>query len=245
MIDLHAHILPGIDDGPQSLEDSLEMARLAAADGITTIVATPHLFRRKSVDLSALNRPGDIRQAVDRFNEQLEEAEIALTVLPGCEVPLFPEIIKFIDEEQILTINDGHRYICLELPDSVIPPATEEIIFELSSRGLTPIITHPERNPVLFDMPQKLQRFLALGCLSQITARSLMRGFGWRVSRFTKKLVRNGWVHLMATDAHSVAHRPPVMGQALKKLSKIVGGSRAWDMVATIPEHIIKGERLF
>ena len=119
LIDLHAHILPGIDDGPQSLEDSLEMARLAAADGITTIVATPHLFRRKSVDLSALNRPGDIRQAVDRFNEQLAEAEITLTVLPGCEVPLFPDIIKFIDEEQILTINDGHRYICLELPDSV------------------------------------------------------------------------------------------------------------------------------
>ena len=245
MIDLHAHILPGIDDGPQSLEDSLEMARLAVADGITTIVATPHLFRRKTVDLKALNRPGDIRLAVERFNQQLAEAEIALTVLPGCETPLFPEILKFIDEGNVLTINDGQRYICLELPDSVIPPATEDIIFELSSRGLTPIITHPERNPVLYDMPQKLQRFLSLGCLAQITARSLTRGFGWRVFRFTKRLVRNGWVHLMATDAHSVEHRPPLMGKALKKLSKLVGESRAWDMVATIPERIIKGEPLF
>jgi len=245
LIDLHAHILPGIDDGPQSLEDSLEMARLAVADGITTIVATPHLFRRKTVDLKAMNRPGDIRQAVDRFNQQLAEAEIALTVLPGCEIPLFAEILKFIDEERILTINDGQRYICLELPDSVIPPATEDIIFQLSSRGLTPIITHPERNPVLCDMPQKLQRFLSLGCLAQITARSLTRGFGWRVSRFTKKLIRNGWVHLMATDAHSVKHRPPLMGKALEKLSKLVGESRAWDMVATIPERIIQGEPLY
>ncbi|MEJ2070203.1 MAG: hypothetical protein P8X58_07325 [Syntrophobacterales bacterium] len=242
MIDLHVHILPGIDDGPQSLEDSLEMARLAVADGITTIVATPHLFRRKTVDLQAVNRPGDIRLAVDRFNQQLAEAEIALTVLPGCEIPLFPEIIKFIDEGSVLTINDGQRYICLELPDSVIPPATEDIIFQLSSRGLTPIITHPERNPVLYDMPQKLQRFISLGCLAQITARSLTRGFGWRVFRFTKRLVRNGWIHLMATDAHSVEHRPPLMGKALKKLSKLVGDSRARDMVATIPERIIKGE---
>jgi protein-tyrosine phosphatase len=195
--------------------------------------------------LKAVNRPGDIRRAVDRFNQQLAEAEIALTVLPGCETPLFPEILKFIDEGSVLTINDGQRYICLELPDSVIPPATEDIIFELSSRGLTPIITHPERNPVLYDMPQKLQRFLSLGCLAQITARSLTRGFGWRVFRFTKRLVRNGWVHLMATDAHSVEHRPPLMGKALKKLSKLVGESQAWDMVATIPERIIRGEPLF
>jgi protein-tyrosine phosphatase len=245
LIDLHAHILPDIDDGPRSLEDSLEMARLAVADGITTLVATPHLFRRKIVDMQALNHPDDIREAVSRFNQQLADAEINLTVLPGCEIPLFSDIIKFVDEGRVLTINDGQRYVSLELPDSVIPPATEDIIFQLSSRGLTPIITHPERNPVLYDIPQKLQRFLSLGCLAQITARSLTRGFGWRVFRFTKKLVRNGWIHLMATDAHSVEHRPPLMGKALKKLSKLVGESQAQDMVATIPERIIQGQPLY
>ena len=242
MIDLHAHILPGIDDGPRSLEEALEMARLAVADGITTMVATPHLFRRRSVEFHDLNPPDDIRQAVDRFNAKLAEEHIDLTVLPGCEIPLFPEIIKFIDENRIITINEGARYIFLEMPDSVIPPATEDIIFQLNSRGLTPIITHPERNLVFYQMPDKLRRFISLGCLAQITARSLTRGFGWGVSRFTKKLVREGLVHIMATDAHNVAKRPPVMGNALKKLSKLVGESQAWDMVATVPERIIRGE---
>ena len=244
MIDLHAHILPGIDDGPRSLEDALEMARLAVADGITTLVATPHLFRRKSVDFHNLNRPDDIRQAVARFNEKLAEEQIDLTVLPGCEIPLFTEIIKFIDEQQILTINDNERYICLEMPDTVIPPATENIIFELNSRGITPIITHPERNMVFYEMPDKLRRFISLGCLAQITARSLTRGFGWGVARFTRRLVRDGLIHLMASDAHNVAKRPPVMGNALKKLSKMVGERQARDMVETFPERIIRGEQL-
>jgi protein-tyrosine phosphatase len=245
LIDLHAHILPGIDDGPRTREESLEMARLAVADGITTIVATPHLFRNKSVNFKDLNSPEDILSAVEDFKQQLAEAGIDLTVLPGCEIPLFSDIIKFIDTGRIVTINDGKRYICLELPDSIIPPATEDILFQLSSRGLTPIITHPERNPVLYEMPHKLQRFLSLGCLAQITARSLTRGFGWRVYRFTKRLLRAGLVHLMATDAHTLKHRPPLMGKAVKKLGKLVGESRAWDMVATIPERIIRGELLF
>ena len=243
MIDLHAHILPGMDDGPRTLEEALEMARLAVADGITTIVATPHLFRRRSVDFHDLITPAEVRLAVDRFNLKLREESIDLTVLPGCEIPLFSEIIKFVDENRILTINDGQRYICLEMPDSIIPPATEDIIFKLNSRGITPIITHPERNQVFYEMPQKLKRFISLGCLAQITARSLTRGFGWRVSRFTKKLVREGLVHIMATDAHNITKRPPTMEKALKKLGKLVGESQAWDMVATVPERIIRGER--
>ncbi len=244
MIDLHAHILPDIDDGPRTLEESLAMARMAVAEGITTMVATPHLFRRRSTDFHDLIDPDDLRRAVRRFNEKLGEAEIGLTVLPGCEIPLFPDIIKFIDDHRVVTINDGQRYICLEMPDSVIPPATENIIFELSSRGITPIITHPERNPIFYEMPQKLRRFISLGCLAQITARSLTRGFGWRVSRFTRKLVREGLVHIMATDAHSVAKRPPLMQDALKKLRKLVGEDRARDMVDTLPEHIIQGDQL-
>ncbi len=242
MIDLHIHILPGIDDGPRSLEDALKMARMAAGDGIKTVVATPHLFRRKSVDLSAANSPEDLRQAVQRFNQQLSEEGIELTVLPGCEAPLFPEIIQFVDEGRIITINDQQRYISLEMPETVIPPATEDLVFQLNSRGLTPVISHPERNLVFYEMPQKLQRLISLGCLSQITARSLTRGFGWRVARFTKKLLRLGLVHVMATDAHSVAHRPPLLQEALVKLKRLVGESRAWDMVATIPERIIRGE---
>jgi protein-tyrosine phosphatase len=219
------------------------MARLAVADGITTMVATPHLFRRKSVELDGLNPPDKIREAVALLNEKLAEEQIELTVLPGCEVPLFIDIIKFFDEKKILTLNDNERYICLEMPDTVIPPATENIIFELNSRGITPIITHPERNLLFYEMPDKLRRFISLGCLAQITAHSLIRGFGWGIARFTKKLVREGLIHLMATDAHNIAKRPPIMGDALKKLTKMVGEHRARDMVETLPERIIRGEQ--
>ncbi|MGQ9689653.1 MAG: tyrosine-protein phosphatase [Desulfobaccales bacterium] len=242
MIDLHVHILPGIDDGPRSLKDSLEMARMAAAEGINTMVATPHLFRRKSVNFATLNRPEDIRQAVADFNRRLAASGIELTVLPGSEAPLFPEIIAFIDEHRILTLNDGHRYISLEMPDTAIPPAIDTIVFEISSRGLTPVISHPERNPIFYEMPEKLRRLISLGCLAQITAGSLTRAFGWRVARFTKKLLRQGLVHVVATDAHNLTHRPPLLREALEKLRRIVGESQAWDMVATIPERIIRGQ---
>ncbi len=242
MIDLHIHILPGIDDGPRSLETALAMARLAAADGIKTMVATPHLFRRKSVDLAAVNRPENVREAVRSFNQALAEEGIELTVLPGCEIPLFPEIIKFIDEGRIITLSDGGRYISLEMPDTVIPPATEDLVFQLTSRGLTPVISHPERNMIFYETPYRLERLISLGCLAQITARSLTRGFGWRVARFTKKLLRRGLVHVMSTDAHNLTSRPPLLTEAVRKLSRLVGESRAWDMVATVPERIIRGE---
>jgi protein-tyrosine phosphatase len=241
LIDLHIHIIPGIDDGPRTLEEALEMARLAVADGITTVVATPHLFSHRAVAKDDFNAPETIREAVTAFNRELMAADIPLTVLPGCEVPLFAEIIEYVDTGRVISLNDGGRYISLEMPDTVIPPATEDIIFQLGSRGLTPIITHPERNPIFYEMPQKLTRLISLGCLSQITAASLTGGFGWRVSRFAKKLVRAGLVHLVATDAHSCTRRPPVMSQGLKKLRRLVGDSRAWEMVATLPHTILNG----
>uniref|UniRef100_A0A7C5ELG0 protein-tyrosine-phosphatase n=1 Tax=Desulfobacca acetoxidans TaxID=60893 RepID=A0A7C5ELG0_9BACT len=242
MIDLHAHILPGVDDGPQTLEESLEMARQAVADGITVMVATPHLFRRKSVERGAWNQPADLRLGVEILNRHLADEGLGLKVLPGCEVPLFPEILEFLKQGRLLTLNDGGRYLCLELPDTVIPPATEDIVFQLSSQGITPILSHPERNPIFYQNPARLKRLISLGCLSQITARSLTGGFGWGVGRFTKKLLRQGLVHVMATDAHSAKHRPPILSTAFRKLEKIVGESRAWDMVATFPERILRGD---
>lgn len=218
------------------------MARLAVADGIRVMVATPHLFRRKTVERGARNRPEDLRQAVREFNARLAEEGLELEVRPGCEVPLFPEILEFLERGWLLTLNDGGRYLCLELPDTVIPPATEELVFQMTARGLTPILTHPERNPIFYRNPARLKRLLSLGCLAQITARSLTGGFGWGVRRFTKKLLREGLVHVMASDAHSAGHRPPVLGPALKQLQKILGDSRAWDLVATHPERILRGE---
>jgi protein-tyrosine phosphatase len=245
VIDLHAHILPGLDDGPQDWEEALAMARAAAADGLTGMVATPHLFEHRGVYQGEMNGPERILPVVREFRERLAEAGIALDIYPGCEAPLFVELPKFLEDSLILTINDGKRYLCLELPDTVIPPATEDFIFYLLTAGVTPIITHPERNLALQEMPHKLVRLLDLGCLAQITAASLLGGFGRRVARFTEQLVKKGYVHILASDAHNLKRRPPVLSQGVKQLARLAGEARAWDMVATVPARIVAGEAAF
>jgi protein-tyrosine phosphatase len=242
VIDLHTHILPGIDDGPSSWDEALEMARLAAADGIRIVVATPHLFRRRMVDLKAVNTPGLILETVERLQGKLAEADIDLEVLPGCEVPLSYEALRLLEEGQLLTLNNANRYICLEMPGLAIPAATEDIIFHFSSRGLTPIITHPERNMVFAENPEKLVRFLRLGCLSQITAGSLIGRFGRRVARFAKTLVTKGFAHIVASDAHDCQGRPPLLAEAVKYLSRLIGEVQAREMVSGTPQSILKGE---
>ena len=242
MIDLHTHILPGVDDGPRSWDEALEMARLAVADGIRTVVATPHLFRGRVVDLKALNPPELILETVDRLQARLAEADIDLEVVPGCEVPLSFEAMRLLEEGQLLTLNNANRYICLEMPDMAIPAATEDIIFHFSSRGLTPIITHPERNLAFAENPEKLVRFLRLGCLAQITAGSLIGRFGRRVARFAKDLATKGFAHIVASDAHDCQGRPPLLAEAVKYLSRLIGEVQAREMVSGTPQSILKGK---
>lgn len=242
VIDLHAHILPGLDDGPQDWEEALSMARIAAADGLTGMVATPHFFQHRGVYQGEMNGPERILPVLGEFREKLADAGIALEIYPGCEVPLFVELPQLLEAGMILTINDGKRYLCLELPDTAIPPATEDYLFYLLTAGITPILTHPERNPVLHDMPHKLVRLLNLGCLAQITAASLLGGFGRQVAAFTEQLVKNGSAHLMGSDAHSAKRRPPVLSLGVKKLAGLVGEARAWNMAAAWPARIVRGE---
>jgi len=244
MIDLHVHILPGLDDGPENWVTALKMARLAEADGLTAIVATPHLFRHRRVCQGEMNSAASIRAAVQELRQVLAEAGVKVSIHPGCEVPLFPELLEMLHQGALLTLNDGGRYLCLEMPDTVIPPATEEVVFQLGLQGVTPILAHPERHPVFREMPEKLVRLLHLGCLAQITASSLVGGFGRQVAKFTEKLVKGGYVQLVASDAHDARGRPPLLSPALKKLARLVGESRAWDMVSSLPERIIRGEPL-
>lgn len=245
MIDLHAHILPGLDDGAQSWEEALEMARLAVADGITAMVATPHLYQSRTPDQERVNTKSVICERLAQFREHLAAAEIPLKVLPGCDFPLSFESLRLLEQGLALTINDAQRYLLLELPDTALPPALDDVIFQLQSRGLTPIITHPERHILIQERPEKLQRLLDLNCLVQITASSLTGGFGRRVQKIARLLVKKGYVHLLATDAHSPRHRSPILSPAVQKLSRLLGDEQAWDMVTVLPAKIIAGAPLF
>ncbi len=245
MIDIHAHILPGVDDGAKNWEQSLEMARLAVKDGIRIMVATPHLFKGRTFDLSQLNSKELILQHVAELRQKLSEADIPLEIIPGCDFPLGFESLKLLDDGQALTINDANRYLLLELPDTSLPPSMEEICFQLQSKGITPIITHPERHLILQEMPYKLKRLIDLGCLVQMTGNSLTGWFGRRVKKISRQLVKLGYVHLLATDAHDPKGRPPLLSRALTELSRLVGENRARAMVSDIPEKIIAGEPCF
>jgi protein-tyrosine phosphatase len=242
MIDLHSHILPGIDDGAKDQEEALEMARLAVADGIRVMVATPHLFKHKTVDLDAINEKGVILEHLNRFRDRLAAEGIALEILPGCDVPLSLEALSLLAEDRVLTVNDGKRYLLLELPHFSIPPTLEDICFRLQSLGLTPIITHPERQPLIQERPERLRRLVDLGCLAQLTAGSLTGSFGRGIARVSRQLVKKGYIHLLASDAHNTRGRPPILSQAVSELSKLIGPEQARAMVAQTPEKIIKGE---
>lgn len=245
MIDIHSHILPGVDDGAKNLEQSLEMARQAVNDGIRIMVATPHLFKGRTFDLSQLNNKEVILQHVAQLRQKLSEAAIPLEIIPGCDFPLGFESLKLLDDGRALTINDAKRYLLLELPDTSLPPAMEEICFQLQSKGITPIITHPERHLIMQEMPYKLKRLIDLGCLVQMTGNSLTGWFGRRVKKISRQLVKLGYVHLLATDAHDPKGRPPLLSQAVTELSRLIGENRARAMVYDIPEKIIAGEPCF
>jgi protein-tyrosine phosphatase len=245
MIDIHAHILPGLDDGAQTLEQSLEMARLAVADGIRIMVATPHLFKRKATDLKQINSKELILQHIDEFRKNLLEEQIPLEIIPGCDFPLGFESLQLLEDGQALTINDANRYLLLEFPDTSLPPATEDICFKLLSKGITPIITHPERHMIFQEMPYKLKRLIDLGCLVQMTGNSLTGWFGRMVKKISRQLVKSGYVHLLATDAHDAKRRPPLLSPALAELSRLVGKDDARRMVYDLPEKIIQGEPCF
>jgi protein-tyrosine phosphatase len=244
MIDIHSHILPGIDDGARDMEEALKMAQLAVEDGIRVMVATPHLFKHHAGEMAALNEKSVILERLDRFRDRLAAAGIPLEILPGCDVPLSIDALSLLAEDRVLTVNDGKRYLLLELPHFSIPPTLEDICFRLQSLGITPIITHPERQPMILERPERLARLVELGYLAQLTAGSLTGTFGRQVAKVSRQLVKKGHIHVLASDAHNTRRRPPILNLAVGELSKLIGPEQAQAMVTQTPAKIIKGEPL-
>lgn len=236
MIDIHNHIIPRLDDGPSTLEESLEMARIAVNDGIKTIVATPHnngLYQ---------NGVEKITKEVEQFNLSLKQEGIPLKVLPGADIHIEFSLLKDIKEKKAMTVNNNMRYIMLELPTFGMPQHLSEFIWELRVSGITPIFTHPERNETIQAGINILYDFIMQGGHSQITAMSLTGEFGKKAQKCAVSLLRYNLAHVIATDAHSVKRRPPVLSAGLKIAAKTVGHEHALRMVNEIPDKIIKGE---
>lgn len=216
LIDIHCHILPGVDDGPKTLEDSLDMARAAVDNGITTIIATPHFncfFENKKVD---------ILKKVVQLNERIREENIPLTILPGKEIAIYGDIIEDLEKGIIQSLCDT-QYIFIELPLNHVPKYIDKLIYNLQVKKFVPIIVHPERNVQIVKQPELLYRLVKHGALTQITAASLVRGFGKETMKFTEKLIEANLVHFIASDAHNVGSRGFKLAEAYARVDKLYG----------------------
>jgi len=236
MIDLHCHILPGVDDGPATLEEAVEMCRMAASDGIDTIVATPH-FASCVIEWTEEDRAGWI----ERLVAELRKQGIAMRIAPGAEVAIFPELPALLRTGPLLTINKNGRYLLAEFPFDSAPPNWDSFLLKVLESGTVPIITHPERNIWFLRHPEAITRIVELGGMVQITAMSVTGGLGDEARKFSAFLLKQNLVHVIATDAHSSVMRPPHLSEAVKAASDLVGAERARALVTSIPAAILEG----
>ncbi|RLB30200.1 MAG: tyrosine protein phosphatase [Deltaproteobacteria bacterium] len=237
MIDLHCHILPGVDDGAKSLEESLLMARRAVEDGIHTIVATPH-----TLNGIYINSAREVTPKVASLQETLSKNHIKLQLYVGADVHLCPHMLELIESGDAGTINNARKYILLEFPSQVVPPKVKDEIFSLKLNGITPIISHLERNPVIQHNIDILYEFIRMGALCQVTAMSITGDFGGIAMQCAERLLRHRMVHVIASDAHSSESRPPVLSQAVEAAAEILENyDDAERMVTEVPAAILSG----
>lgn len=235
MIDIHHHLLPGLDDGSPDLETSAKMVAMAMRDGITHIVCTPH----------ANNRYGYNRERNEALLDELRSRVGAgVTLGLGCDFHMsYDNIQDALDHPGRYSIN-GRKYLLVEFPDTSIPESANDSMYELVVSKQRPIITHPERNPVLQRHPERLAGWIREGALVQVTASSLTGRFGRTALATAEKLIKRNWVHFLATDAHNLESRPPVMSAGFEYVKKHFGHETAERLCVTNPLAVFEGREL-
>jgi protein-tyrosine phosphatase len=234
MIDLHCHMLPGIDDGARDLDMALEMARISLDDGITLTACTPHIYPGLYQ-----NDAATIRHAVDVFRRQLGEADIALQVTDGADIQVVPELTERLEAGIFPTLS-ASRYFLFEPPHHALPPRFTESIFQVLACGLVPVITHPERVTWLdAEHYHWFGEAVKQGAWLQVTAGSLTGRFGKRARYWGQRMLEDGLVHILATDAHSIGQRPPLLREGGDEAAKWVGAEEAERLVNERPRGII------
>lgn len=233
MIDIHCHILPEVDDGPKSRDVAIEMCRMAAADGITHIVATPHANDRYSYDRAYLTG------VLDQLRERIGATpQLSL----GCDFHLsYENLERVLDQPHTYTI-DQTNYLLVELSNFSVPIQIADCFMRLGDRGVTPILTHPERNPILQQSPQRVLDWVEQGCLVQVTASSLTGFWGERPEIVARWLLERAAVHFIASDGHDAKRRVPILSEARGIAAKIVGDEVAGALVEANPGAVVRGQ---
>ena len=235
MFDIHYHLLYGLDDGPKTIEESLALAEASIAEGVTHIVATPHCNYEYKFDP---------RINVERATELQELLKGRLTIGLGCDLHLsFDNVQDALANPKKYSINGG-RYVLVELADTSIPAQMRDILYKMRVAGMVPIITHPERNPLLMRHPARIFEWVQDGCLVQITAGSLTGRFGEGPQKACVRWIEDGWVHLIASDAHHMQWRAPALGAARETAAKLFDQDTAEQLCLHNPRAVFQNEDL-
>lgn len=235
-VDVHCHLIPGIDDGSKSWEQSLAMARMAVADGIRTIVVTPHQLGSYAHNYGQL-----IRTRTEELQQFLDAQQVPLRVLPGADVRIEASMFKLLRAGQALTLADRGRHVLLELPHELYFPM-EDVLDELRRAGLVGILSHPERNQGLLKQTHLIGPLVKRGCLMQVTSGSLLGTFGPAAQEMAEWLLQEGLVHVLATDAHGHTARRPLMRRAFERAQELVGAEYARELCCLNPAAIADGQ---
>ena len=235
MIDIHCHPLWGVDDGARSFEVSVEMCKMATADGITHLVATPHCDYEYGYN-QEVNRAklGELQSAIGGTPQ----------LLLGCDFHLSYDNIQQAAEDRTRFTINGTNYLLVELGEQFIPEQMDRVFYEIQCADLLPILTHPERNPVFQQHPELLYHWVTRGCLVQVTAKSYTGGFGRRAQHFAEMWLEQNLIHFFASDAHDSKHRPPILSECSRRLKEIRGEKVADLLLQENPRAVIEGRPL-
>ncbi len=236
MVDIHHHLLWGLDDGAKDFETSVAMAKASATDGVTHIVCTPHANGTYNFD------PEQNAAKAAELQARLDADKIALKIGLGCDFHLsYDNILDAKADPSRFSVN-GLGYLMVEIPDYGVPRGLSETFYELQLAGLTPILTHPERNPTLQNDLKRLAEWMRGGVLVQVTGDSVTGRMGKTAQKIAHELLSKRWVHFLATDAHNVTSRPPRLSEAREVVAKKYGRDYAESLVTSNPRSVFAGK---
>lgn len=239
MIDIHSHILPGLDDGAKDITDTLHIVRQLHDSGFKTLIATPHVLEGRDF-LSV----AEILAVTAEVREQVAEAGIPVEILPGAENYIFPDMAKWAHEGRLLTLGNLGKYLLVELPMNEIPHYTDQVFFELQVKGLIPVLAHPERYRGLLEEPERLIDWANKGIHFQLDLRSLSGHYGPQPKRLAELILQSDLIHFVGSDAHRVSRSEATYREALRSVEERVGESRFQELALINPQRMLEGKSL-